>query len=85
MVNALTPLRETRVLCCVFAQKAFVFRDIELTLPATGKVLIDKVTGIANAGRVLALMGPSGVCVCACVYSMTVAIYPYACRTWSRW
>lgn len=44
-----------------------MFRDIELTLPGTGKVLIDKVTGTAKAGRVLALMGPSGVCVCVCL------------------
>lgn len=57
------------LLCCLFAQKSFVFRDIELTLPRTGKVLIDKVTGTAKAGRVLALMGPSGVCVR--VYDMT--------------
>ncbi|CAN0453852.1 unnamed protein product, partial [Scytosiphon promiscuus] len=37
-----------------------VFRDITLKLPSTDRVLIDSVTGKATAGRVLALMGPSG-------------------------
>lgn len=41
-------------------EKALVFRDITLKLPSSGKVLIDSVTGRATAGRVLALMGPSG-------------------------
>jgi len=50
-------------------EKALVFRDITLKLPSSGKVpgkvLIENVTGKATAGRVLALMGPSGVCACA--------------------
>lgn len=37
-----------------------MFQDIELKLPSSGKVLVNKVTGKATAGRVLALMGPSG-------------------------
>ncbi len=36
------------------------FSDVLVTLPKTGKVLIDHVTGYATSGRVLALMGPSG-------------------------
>ena len=65
---------------CVL-QKAFVFRDIELSLPSTGKVLIDKVTGVANAGRVLALMGPSGVCDMAQRYRVCLCLY-FACCVW---
>lgn len=45
---------------CFDVQVALVFRDVELKLRKNGKVLIDKVTGKATAGRVLALMGPSG-------------------------
>lgn len=53
-------------LLCLFVsrvcvpQKGLVFQDIELKLPSSGKVLLNKVTGKATAGRVLALMGPSG-------------------------
>ncbi len=36
------------------------FSDVVVTLPKTGKVLIDHVTAYATSGRVLALMGPSG-------------------------
>ncbi len=36
------------------------FSEVLVTLPKTGKVLIDNVTGYATSGRVLALMGPSG-------------------------
>lgn len=42
-------------------EKALVFSEITLQLPSKGKTLIESVTGKATAGRVLALMGPSGV------------------------
>jgi ATP-binding cassette subfamily G (WHITE) protein 2 (SNQ2) len=36
------------------------FEDVLVTLPTNGKVLIDSVSGFAESGHVLALMGPSG-------------------------
>jgi len=40
--------------------KKVVWKDLTLTLPDSGQVLVDHLKGYATAGRVLAIMGPSG-------------------------
>lgn len=56
-------LQHERFRCHLVDQAFFSFSDVVVDLPKKDKVLIDRVTGRAMGGRVLALMGPSGTII----------------------